>query len=159
MPKLENSNETFLNNVHSIFSVKIQICTRNSMRHFLYDFQTVCQHLFLPTKRTFSFMCSLLRLCVSLQICIINDASKQLVHEPCSGMMAIITYAAINVVSPLSFYIFQYTTTKPTDHQISDEKLLCSHFCEWPSHGKLDLVYLSLSRGTYLSPKMSFLNL
>ena len=98
-------------------------------------------------------------MCVFVDMYIINDASKQLVHEPCSGMMAIITYAAINVVSPLSFYIFQYTTTKPTDHQISDEKLLCSHFCEWPSHGNLDLVYLSLSRGTYLSPKMSFLNL
>ena len=29
MPKLENFNETFLNNVHSIFSVKIQISTKN----------------------------------------------------------------------------------------------------------------------------------
>ena len=153
MPK-ENSNETFLNNVHSIFSVKIQIeiCTRNSMRHFWYDFQTVCQHLFLPTKRTFSFMWfPCMCMCVFVDMYIINDASKQLVHEPCSGMMAIITYAAINVVSPLSFYIFQYTTTKPTDHQISDEKLLCSHFCEWPSHGNLDLVYLSHSWGTNLS--------
>ena len=122
------------------------------MRHFWYDFQTVCQHLFLPTKRTFSFMWfPCMCMCVFVDMYIINDASKQLVHEPCSGMMAIITYAAINVVSPLSFYIFQYTTTKPTDHQISDEKLLCSHFCEWPSHGNLDLVYLSHSWGTYLS--------
>ena len=119
---------------------------RKQQVSFEYSLLLSCQK-----KRTFSFMCSLLRLCVSLQICIINDASKQLVHEPCSGMMAIITYAAINVVSPLSFYIFQYTTTKPTDHQISDEKLLCSHFCEWPSHGNLDLVYLSHSLGTYLS--------
>ena len=59
-------------------------------------------------------------MCVFVDMYIINDASKQLVHEPCSGMMAIITYAAINVVSPLSFYIFQYYK-KPTDHQISDE--------------------------------------